>query len=295
LLLSTKIQENLLISQFKVGILLKRGKMQILKYTRRTAQNHLPVRETKDNKTRGGKCLIIAGSKGMYGAAILTCLAAARSGSGYTHLLTSGKFPIDRHPDFLILHGRPRFSDFQSVAIGPGYKSPNQIKSYLKLMLKQKVKHAVLDAEAITALAKTKQKLLKSWIITPHEGELSRILKVPSRTIKKNRLKYILIAQKKLGCVVLLKGHRTLVTDGKSTWEIQSGNPALAKAGTGDVLTGMIAGFLSQGLDSLNAATLAAYIHGMIADQWVKSKNDVLSLLASDIVNSIPKTLTHLR
>ena len=124
---------------------------------------------------------------------------------------------------------------------------------------------------------------------------MSRILKVPSQAIKENRKKYLLLTQKKLGCVVLLKGYRTLVADEKSVWEIQSGNPALAKAGTGDVLTGMILSFMSQNLDSASAGKLAAYIHGSIADDWLKSGNDILSLLASDIVEMLPSTLRKIR
>ena len=266
-----------------------------IKYGPKDARKHLPTRSFKDNKTRGGKSLVIAGSRGMFGSAILTCLAAARSGAGYTYLISDGKFPIAKHPDFLVLAGNPKFSNFQAVAIGPGFKNHKKIIFYLKTLKQQKIKNVVLDAEALNAISKTQLKLSSTWIVTPHEGELSRILKVPSKTIRDNRKKYVLIAQKKLGCIVLLKGHKTLVCDGKNLYEIQSGNPALAKAGTGDVLTGMVLAFLSQGMDSTASATFASYIHGSIADNWIKSENDVLSFMASDIVDLIPKAFNKIR
>lgn len=265
------------------------------KYSAKNARIDLPTRSYKDNKTRGGKCLIIAGSKGLYGSAILTSRAASRTGAGYTYLTASGKFPISRHPDFLLLTGHPKLANFQAIAIGPGYKNIKKIKSYLQIMIKQKVKNAVLDAEALNVLSTTKIKLPKTWIVTPHEGELSRILKVSAQTIRNDRQKYIVAAQKKLGCIVLLKGYRTLVADDTSVWEVQSGNPALAKAGTGDVLTGMIVAFLSQGLSPISSAKLASYVHGLIADSWLKSKRDILSLMASDIVELIPKVLFQVR
>ncbi len=266
-----------------------------MKYSAKNARADLPTRNYQDNKTRGGKCLVIAGSKGLYGAAILTSLAASRTGAGYTYLISSGKIPIARHPDFLLITGRPKFSDFQAIAIGPGYQDQKKIKNYLQSMRTLKIKNAVLDAEAMNVLAASNKKLPKTWIITPHEGELSRILKISAQTIRNDRKKYIVAAQKKLGCIVLLKGYRTLIADGTSLWEIQSGNPALAKAGTGDVLTGMIAGFLSQGLSPLSSAQLATYIHGFIADNWIKSGKDIISLMASDIIELIPKALFKVR
>lgn len=266
---------------------------KIIKYDKKKAQKEIPTRKYQDNKTHGGKCLVVAGSKGLYGSAILTSLAASRAGAGYTYLISSGKFPVKKHPDFLLVSGHPKFKNFQAIAMGPGFRNPKKIKSYLKEMIKQKIRNVVLDAEALNFISN--KKLPANWIVTPHEGELSRILKVPSEKIRADRKKYISIAQKKLGCVVLLKGYRTLVADSKSVLEIQSGNPALAKAGTGDVLTGMILAFLSQGLSSMSSAALGSFVHGFIADNWMKSGKDVLSLMASDVVEFIPEALFKIR
>lgn len=261
------------------------------KYSKAQAKKDLPVRKASDNKTRGGKCLVIAGSKGMWGAATLTAEACARVGAGYVYLNpTSSGFPTVKHPDFLI-NTEKNFSKFQAIAIGPGGK-PSQMGKWIKKALKCKT--VVLDAEALNYLAKTKIKLPTSWILTPHEGELSRLINVSSSMIKKDRVKYLKIAQKKYGCIILLKGHRTLIADAKNIFEIQSGNPALAKAGTGDVLTGIILGFLSQKLDPIKAACLGSFIHGYIADQWIK-KNDILSLVATDLIKALPSAIKKLR
>ena len=97
-----------------------------------------------------------------------------------------------------------------------------------------------------------------------------------------------------MGCIVILKGHKTLIADAHEIREIQSGNPALAKAGTGDVLTGMIAGLLSQGVRPIDAACLAVFIHGFTADIWIK-KYDPLSLIASDLIELLPSTIKKIR
>ena len=93
----------------------------------------------------------------------------------------------------------------------------------------------------------------------------------------------------------MLKGFRTLVTNSEGIWEINSGNSSLAKAGTGDVLTGIIAGFLSQNVEPRRAACLAAYVHGTIADKWISDGNDHLSLMASDLLSALPKSLHAVR
>ena len=265
------------------------------KYTLKQAKKYLPTRKRASNKTHGGKCLVIAGSKGLYGSSILTALAAGRVGSGYIYIYSSGKFPIQSHPEFLTLTKLTELDRFNAIAIGPGFKDHKTILSIIKKLKKIKFPNVVLDAEAINAIAKSAIQLPEQWIVTPHEGELARVLNVSSGKIRSQRKKYLELAHKKLGCIVLLKGFKTLLHDGKSIWEIQSGNPALAKAGTGDVLTGMIAGFLSQDLSPSQAALLASYIHGDIADAWIRSKRDHLGLLPSDILDSIPYHLKKMR
>ena len=269
-------------------------------FTLRDAKRLLPKRSRFDNKTRGGKTLIVAGSSGMEGAAIMCATAAARSGAGYVYLSSSSKSFLNlKHPDFLILKSQKQFDEiqFSSVAIGPGFKKPLLLNSWLNKLSKINFPNVVLDAEAINFLSQTKLKikLPATWILTPHEGELARLLKISSSEIKKNRTYYAQLAQKKLGCIILLKGHGTLICGDRKSVQIPTGNPSLAKAGTGDVLTGMIAAFLSQGLSPFEAASLAAFIHGQLADRWIKEGHDVLSLMASDLIAKLPIQLAKLR
>lgn len=275
--------------------------MHFQKYSWRHVSRDLPTRHQTDHKGRGGKCLIVAGSKGMWGSSILCAEAAARIGAGYVYVsgLTDVRLAV-KHPDFLTISLKHKkiISNFHAIAVGPGLKaSPKQVLQVLSSCLKEK-RPVVLDAEALNILAKQKQKKWKHlpshWIMTPHEGELARLLNIPSKQIKADREKYVLQAQRQFGCIVLLKGHQTLIVAPDAAWRIDAGNASLSKAGTGDVLTGMIVGLLSQGVSPSQAACLGACIHGVMADEWIQTK-DILSLMASDLVKALPVTLLRLR
>ncbi len=268
-------------------------------YTLKQARHDLPSRNKKDNKTKGGKCLVIAGSSGMWGAAVLAATAAARAGAGYTFIYEAkNKFPIVKHPDFLVTSAKEKFDRFGAICLGPGVKDFNFLRQCILKLIKIKHSSVVLDAgalDALTLLHKKQIQLPKSWILTPHEGEMARLLGVSSKNLQAQRQKSVLKLNKKFGCIVVLKGSRTLIADGKNLFQVLSGNSALAKAGTGDVLTGIVTAFLSQGLHPINAACLGVFVHGAIADQWIEEKNDELSLLASDLVARLPKTLAKIR
>lgn len=261
--------------------------------------NSLPTRQRSSHKASAGKCLLIAGSNRYLGAAVLAATAASRVGAGYVFLKTGTKFQVEKNPDFLVA---PRLSldtlkSFGSIGFGPGWtdkKSANRWLTDLKKIKKNKV---VLDAGALDLMV-GKGKVTHvppTWILTPHEGELGRMLSVESELVRKDRRGWALAAQKKFGCVVVLKGHNTIVCDSSYIYINKSGNPALSKAGTGDVLCGMIAGLLAQGLESFEATCLAVYIHGKTAEEWIGMKNDVLSLMPSDLLLLLPKVLSKIR
>lgn len=262
-------------------------------------KKHLPTRGPKDNKTRGGKLLVVAGSKSMPGAALLTAKAAARAGAGYVFLLSSDLKLIQRQPDFLLtrtlsnLEGR-----FQALAIGPGLPPQFPIQKKLRAFLKLRTPPpAVLDAQALNALASSKSELRlpSHWVLTPHEGEMARLLRISANEVRRDRKQAAFEAQDRWGGVIVLKGHRTLVVGSSRYCEIETGHPALAKAGTGDVLTGMIGGFLAQGVPSFEAAVMAVWIHGFLSEEWIRSGHDVLSLMASDLIERLPQGLSKLR
>lgn len=283
----------------------------------------LPERKSSQNKSHGGKCLIVAGSREFLGAAVLSARAAARCGSGYVSLAIPADYfdkqislkAVLRNPDFLIRKFDSKLirqipSDgLSAIAIGPGLGSrPLTRVMTSKLIAKLasgSLAPVVLDADALNTVSQFRNvrrpsrnfpaKFPKTWVMTPHEGELARLLNISAKRIQLNREAAVRNAAKEFGCVVVLKGHHTLIASGEDVWINPTGNSALAKAGTGDVLTGLLAGFLAQGVSTLDAAKLAVFVHGMMADKWLREKKDHLSLMASDLVEEIPKTLHLLR
>ena len=146
----------------------------------------------------------------------------------------------------------------------------------------------ILDADAITTCAKYDLfPLPADWILTPHAGELARVIDRTAAEIESDRLAAVDEAIKKTNAIVLLKGFRTVVGFGTRRRIINAGNAALAKAGTGDVLAGLIGGLLARGLAPFNAAATAAYLHGRVADEWVLDR-DPASLRASDVIDALP-------
>jgi NAD(P)H-hydrate epimerase len=260
----------------------------------------IPKRSKLSSKIDGGKVLIVAGGEGLHGAGILSALAATRSGAGYTHLMTDLiKYPWVKLPDF-ILHkfslGELKKNSKHVIAMGPGLGTTESKKKLLRFLIKSKTEKVILDADALTMLSTMKVKQLPStWILTPHEGELARLLGVTSTSVKKKRVEHLNMAQKKFGCVVLLKGAESLISDGKRIQKVTSGTTALAKAGTGDVLLGMIAAFYAQGLNPVEATVLGTFIHGQASVDWMKKGNDHLSLRPMDLIEQIPQTILKLR
>lgn len=261
----------------------------------------LPKRTKLSNKNDGGKVLIIGGGIGLYGAGILSALAATRSGAGYTHLMSDlAKFPWAKFPDF-ILHS-PKLSELKNkqsftLAIGPGLGIKSKNKSIINYLLRNNFENVILDADALSLIVSMKIKRLpENWALTPHEGELAKLLGITSAKIKNNRTYYIKEAQKKYGCTILLKGSETLVIDSSKTiYKIAEGTPALAKAGTGDVLLGIIAAMRAQNISATNSCILASYIHGVASQLWEKRKHDHLSMRPVDLIELLPEVLFQLR
>lgn len=275
-------------------------------------RRHLPRRTAKQNKSHGGRSLIVAGSGKYLGAAVLAAQACARIGSGYVTIAAADgrklRTFIGKSPDFLMgdfdaaLLRSDFAKEYSAIAVGPGLGKKPAVRRLIWRLIKKLSRTStpvVLDADALNAMAQfyntSDGRFPSWWIMTPHEAELSRLLKVPAKEIHLNREKYVRIARAKFGCLVILKGDRTLIASQSIVWINTSGNSALAKAGTGDVLTGIIAGLLAQNLPAEEAAKLGVFLHGLQADRWIKAGNDHLSLLASDLVSRLPKDILSLR
>ena len=184
---------------------------------------------------------------------------------------------------------------YSAFVVGPGLGSETSTSDLIERLVEAN-RPTILDADALTALAKGSSRRLPShWLLTPHTGEMSRLLGIPSEEIEQNRFESAKKCAAKFGCLILLKGFRTVIASDKKCVIVHSGNPALAKAGTGDVLAGMIGGFLAQGLTIWKAAALGAFLYGKLADDWVRAGKDISSLVASDLALQMPETLASLR
>lgn len=260
-----------------------------------------------------GHVLILAGSIGLTGAAYLSAQACLLSGSG---LVTLG-IPESLNPIMerkltevmtralaqtkqksLSLKALPEIKKIlpkvDALGIGPGLSRDSQTQKLVHKLLPQVNRPTALDADGLNALV-GKLNLLNSlqaeFVITPHPGEMARLLKIKINEVQKNRTKIAKDFAKRYKVVVVLKGYRTVVAspDGR-TYINQTGNPGMASGGCGDVLTGIIASFLGQGIRAFEAARLAVYVHGLAGDLAAKEKGQV-SLIATDILNKLPKAL----
>ncbi len=268
-------------------------------YTKASIPRDIPKRKKTDSKVQGGRVGVIAGSPGMWGAGVLAAEGASRSGAGYVYLLAATPKMLIKHPDFLFSsESQIRRQALSAVVIGPGFKKP-AVAKWLRHWQQTVQKNVILDAEALNWLAlHPKQVLHESWVLTPHEGEMGRLLKKSRLWVHAHREEAVLRAQKKWHCIVVLKGASTLVANGEKFFSVQAGNPSLGKAGSGDVLAGMIAAFLAQNQSTgsaIRAVCAAVFVHGWIADQWVAAKKDTLSLRPVDLLARLPAALSTLR
>lgn len=267
----------------------------------------LPKRQISDNKSKLGKALLIAGSQMMPGAASLAAEACARIGAGYTTLSAPELNPL-WSANFLRLNLMDLCNDqekYSAIAMGPGMGFSRLHQKVLQNLMDRDYPQVLLDADALSLLSfpshkmRGSIKLPKNWLLTPHAGELYRLLKnkysVTSQEIEQDRFKWVSIAADYFGCWVLLKGFRTVVSNGTKTFVIETGHPALAKSGTGDVLSGMIVGLMAQGLSTPLAALVGSTLHGKLADLWVKSGRDPICLLATDLIHLMPKYIAKIR
>ncbi len=262
--------------------------------------SQLPKRLPTDHKACQGHLLVCAGREGFWGAGQLAALSAYRMGSGYvTWAGGDGREhpPIEGLSDVLTksISDKDLFSKKQAVVIGPGL-GVGEVTKKLLLDLKQKKIPVVVDADAFTLCVNENLFPLPShWIVTPHSGELASLFHVKGEDIDQDRTHYAQEASQKTGALVLLKGFHSVLASKDSCWIVPTGNSALAKAGTGDVLAGFIGALLARGLSSFSATAVASFVHGKLADEWVLSGKDRDSLMAQDLKELLPLVLKKLR
>ncbi|MFA5104438.1 MAG: NAD(P)H-hydrate dehydratase [Candidatus Margulisiibacteriota bacterium] len=257
----------------------------------------LLLRKTYSNKSDNGRVLLIAGSVSMAGAAVLCARSSIRAGAGLVYL--SVPKPLQNHVNIAIPEAitladisLPEIKKLKlsAVAIGPGIglKKKALLKSLLKAGFSAPM---VLDADALNLLALEPSVLNNyqaSLVITPHPGELARLLGSTVASIQKDRIAAVRKAASAFNAVVVLKGLNTVVSDPSGRCCIVSaGNPAMACGGTGDALTGIITALIGQGADPYEASVSGAFIHGMSAD-IVRSVKGETGVSSSDIIEAVP-------
>lgn len=263
----------------------------------------MPYREQNSNKGTFGKVLNISGSKNYIGAAYLSSAAILKTGAGYA-ALASDKNIISSVskllPEAVFLskrEGLKCITDFDVILIGCGlgqsFWSRFWFKRYIN-KLKNSGKPILIDADGLNILAKQSLLLPENCIITPHPAEAARLLGIGLNDILGDMENSAKELSKKYNCVTVLKTHRTIICNPNGEIHInEHGNSALAKAGTGDVLAGIIAGLLAQKMNPYEAARLGVYLHSR-AGELASEDLTEYSVLASDLIKYIPSVIKEI-
>lgn len=266
----------------------------------------IPNRNKISHKNNYGRFLVWATSVGTVGCGYFVCRAIYLAGGGYAKLL----IPYENYPILSVLTPETVFFVYKNelekeeiikrelpncdyLICGPGIGISDINITLIKYIIDNFNKPAVLDADAIKLLISCKERLKTTKskiIITPHEGEFSYLTDIPIEQTRNNRAQLAINFAKIYNITCVLKGYNTIVTDGKQTYINKTGGPQLAKAGTGDVLTGIIGGFLGLKLSPFDAACLGVHIHGAASD-IVKREYSEHSLIPENLLRTLPLAL----
>ncbi|MFL5244831.1 MAG: NAD(P)H-hydrate dehydratase [Gemmataceae bacterium] len=269
----------------------------------------LPPRDPDGNKGDYGRILVVAGCRGMSGAAVLCATGALRSGAGLVRLAvpeeilpqvtvgnpcyTTAPLPQDDYGRLAEQAGDDLLALAEAddvMAIGPGIGRSETITKLVLSLLEQARIPVVIDADAINGLRGNAKHLVNRagpTILTPHPGEFARLLFTDVPTVQSQRQDLAVRFASEHRVVLVLKGHRSIVTDGKQVYINTTGNPGMATGGSGDVLTGIIAALLGQKLSPFEAAQLGVYVHGLAGDLARDVMGEV-SLIATDLLDYLP-------
>ena len=267
----------------------------------------LPDRPNDSHKGTFGKILLLCGSRGFTGAAALAAMGALRSGAGLTYLAVPESiyeieavkltepviFPVDDDNGTYSISGVPQIEDLltgkDAVLVGPGIGRSDGATAVVRTVLESFSGPVVVDADGINVLSAHKDILrgrTSPTILTPHDGEFQRF----GGNLTEDRIRSAAEMATQYSCVVLLKGCRTIITDGMRCYCNHTGNPGMATGGSGDVLSGIIVSLLGQGLPPLEAAACGAWLHGAAGDLCAKEIGQY-GMLPSDMVNVLPRLM----
>lgn len=277
----------------------------------------LPPRANDAHKGNFGKVLFVGGSRGMPGAISMTGLAALRSGSGLVTIATptgvqdsvasyhpayttfplpedsDGKVSLTSHNQITEIAG-----SFDAIGCGPGLSTSDGAHLIVQKLLGLPGKPVVLDADALNLLAlhrsmigyeawQSKMRSAGALVLTPHPREMERISGVPSSD-RQGQIKAAVTLSEQMDTVWVLKGGPTVVIANGLIWENDTGNPGMATAGAGDVLTGIISSLLGQGLSAWDAAKLGVWVHGYAGDLAAEQLGQI-GLISTDLIEFLPR------
>lgn len=267
----------------------------------------LPDRNPWGHKGNFGKLLLLCGSRGYTGAAFFAAMGALRAGAGLVFLGVpesiygieavklnepvifplpdaGGRLSADAVPEILT-----RFPQMDAVLVGPGLGQSEGTLAAVRAVLEKAECPVVVDADGINVLAAHRD-LLRGrklpTILTPHDGEFARL----GGVIGEDRMAAAAALAEELGCVVLLKGHETCITDGTDGYLNPTGNPGMAVGGSGDVLAGVITALLGAGLPPLEAAACGAWLHGAAGDRCAAELGQY-GMLPTDMLSALPRLM----
>ncbi len=276
----------------------------------------LPQRRRDDHKGHFGHALVISGSRGKSGAASLVAKSALKAGAGLVTVAapdTAQKI-LATHSTEMMTEPLPETKngsisskalplllglakDMNLISIGPGITREKQTASTIRNFIKKTKIPALIDADGLNAFEGFSKDLFgkkRQLIITPHPGEMSRLIGQSVKFVQDNRVEVCRNFAVTHHCYVVLKGYRTLISDPTGQVFVNpSGNPGLGTAGAGDVLTGIMTGFLMQGIDILHALILSVFLHGFAADIAASDLGEI-PLMAGDVIDYLPDAIMEL-
>ncbi len=260
------------------------------RYTGQDLPNLLPPRRRTAHKRDYGHVLVVGGDHGMSGAVRMAAEAAGRSGAGLVSVATRPEhaaWHTVARPE-VMFHGVHHLTDLEPlirratvVAVGPGLGRSEWSHDCMATVLSSGHR-LVVDADGLNLLSEQPRRHA-DWILTPHPGEAARLLETTVDDIEADRFSAVQAIVERFGGIAVLKGAGTLISDGAGVWVCDGGNPGMASGGMGDVLTGVIAGLLAQGLTPLDAARAGTYIHAIAGDEAARAGGE-RGLLATDLL-----------
>ena len=276
---------------------------------------YFPERKNNVNKGNFGKVAVVGGSKNYVGSALLSAnaLVALKMGTGYSYLFVpESLFPVyaGKNPEIIVNtlpdkdgnfvfdeESMKKLLPFNTVCIGMGIGKSEQVYKMIAYLLENFTGKLVIDADGLNSLSEYGVDILLNKkcqiVLTPHIGEFSRLIKTDKVKIIKNPIEFAKDFAEKYKIVLLLKSAVSVITDGDNVYINTNGNSGLSKAGSGDVLDGILGGILNRSSDVLEGTAVSSFIFGLSGDIAKKEQNEY-TITASDVIGALPKTINSL-